>query len=193
MELSLFEVDVNFMFSLPSISCLPDAKLTFVSSVLPLFSSFNTFVWSNFQLVWSHPPRCLVWWRCATVVSWKTPTASMPPSSDWAQQNQKWWIHNSVCCWRSSINPSMPLGSLGSELPKNWGDVSVFCWGLGIRCLFGNGVHVVEESVLSWYFCLEWGTGKSEPATKPRVWHQYNDGLLTGKWCPPNRTSSSVP
>ena len=50
------KIDANFMFSLPSISRLPDAKLTFVSTVLPLFSSFNTFVWSNFQLVWSHSP-----------------------------------------------------------------------------------------------------------------------------------------
>lgn len=150
------------------------------------FLSF-TFFGPTFN--WSHLPklRCLVWWRCATVVSWKTPTASMHPSSDWAQQSQKWWIHNSVCCWKSSINPSMPLGSLTST---DWGDGNLLFWGLGIRCLFG--MHVTGRSCFELVFLSWMGAGKSEPETKKRFWHQDNDGLLTGKWCPA-RMSSSVP
>ena len=66
-----------------------------------------------------------------------------------------------------------------------------FFWGLGIRCLFGWSPccwrNCFELAFLSWM-----GTGKSEPPTKARFWHQYNDGLLTGKSCPANRMSSSL-
>ena len=66
-----------------------------------------------------------------------------------------------------------------------------FFWGLGIRCLFGWSPccwrNCFELAFLSWM-----GTEKREPPTKTRFWHQYNDGLLTGKSCPANRMSSSL-
>ena len=181
------------MFSLPSISCLPDAKLTLISSVLPpAFFRLSTPLFGPTPNSFGHisqVPGMMTVRHGGFVKNADCFDASFfglsPAESKVMDPQQRLLLEVIYQSFHAS-------GKLGPLTSKNWGRW-MFFWRLGIRCLFGNGVHVVEESVLSWYFCLEWGTRKSDPATKPRVWHQYNDGLLTGIWCPPNRTSSSVP